>query len=99
MSILRSDITLYDFATSEKLFGPGLKDETWMSWNTIFKVMSGMDLDRKEGEFFHAVSGGLEYRKGKMPKNICGVIGRGGGKSYNIGRIAQHRILTFDYPL
>jgi len=100
MPILNPETTLYDFATNEKLFGSiNPKADTWLSWNTLFKVLSGKDLNKAEGKFFHEVSGGLRYRKGKMPKNVLAVIGRGGGKSFNIGRIAQHRILTFNYPL
>lgn len=91
-----ADVSLYEFCTDETLFDFKPKSESWMPWNTIFKVLSGIRLNKAESKFFDRVSGGIEYKRGKMPKNLCAIIGRGGGKSLAVTRIGQYRGLTFN---
>lgn len=94
------EVSLYDFCTDDGLFGSiAPKSDSWLGWNTLFKVVSGLKLNRKEQKFFFEVSGGLQYRPGKMPKNQCWIIGRGGGKSLGSSRFGQYRMLAFNHPL
>lgn len=100
MSILPISVSLHDFATHEGLFADlNPTAASWWSWNTLFKVLSGMKLNSKEGKFFSRVSGGVEYRAGKMPKNGLFIIGRKGGKTIKMSTIELYRSLTFDKKL
>ncbi|MCI0443007.1 hypothetical protein L0152_07295 [bacterium] len=95
--ILPPTVSLYDFCTNVDLFEKlDPLAESWFGWNTIFKVLSGMKLTREEGKFFHKVSGELRYRPGKMPQDLCVIVGRKGGKSNTISRISLYHTLRFD---
>lgn len=95
--ILPPDVTLFDFAMSPFFSSMKLKEDNWFSWRVIWKVRSGMSLDKKELKFFHKISGGIRYRRGKMPKNVCGIFGRKSAKStMGVGMENAYDGLRFD---
>lgn len=95
--ILPPDVTPYDFAMSDFFSSMHLHEDNWFGWRVILKVRSGMVLNKKELKFFDKVSGGLRYRRGKMPKNICGILGRKSAKStIGVGMDTAYDGLRFD---
>src|ERR1051325_6761500 len=95
--IIPKGVTLYDFMMSDFFSKMKLNEDNWFGWRVIAKVRSAMTLNKKELAFFDKVSGGLRYRKGKMPKNICGIIGRKGAKStMGVGMDTAYDSLSFD---
>lgn len=95
--ILPPDVSRYDFAMSAFFKKMRLDEDSWFGWRTIWKVRSGMAINKKEAAFFDRVSGGRPYRKGKMPKNVCGILGRKSAKStMGVGLDTSYDSLRFD---
>jgi hypothetical protein len=102
-AILPPHISLFDFCKSDLFAKMNPRAKCWDRWNILFKILSGFSvgsgkdqISKKELEFFHTVSGGLRYRPGKMPQNLLLIIGRKGGKSTTISRIALYHSLRFN---
>jgi hypothetical protein len=74
-----------DLMTSDRFFGNTFAAESWNSWRTLFKSISGLPLTDTEQRFYLACTG-TDYRPSheawSLYRELWLCIGRGGGKSF-----------------
>jgi len=82
---------------NEKLFRPIFRDlETWRSWIVLLKALFALPMDALEFELYQKCTGRQKLPE-KEFKELWGICGRRGGKSFMAAVVAVYLALFFEY--